>query len=197
MYRLSFTAAGFRLAETTRLAETYAELGDWSAVRAAVFTGDLLQKGKRQTIKSEYRELELRLHTLSEQEIRYFLETDAVTRRQLLLIAICRTYEFVRQFVIDVVRVNYQRFEVAITDSDYLRFFVMQSALHEKLDQLSASSKVKIRQVLFQMLAGGGYIVSTQQRIITPPVVLPTLTELLRQERPDDLPLLIFNDRDL
>ena len=197
MYRLSFTAAAFRFAESVRLAEAYQELGDWKAVRQAVFTDDLLRKGKRSTIKSEFREIELRLGSLSDPEIQFLLQTDTVSQRYLLLIAICRTYTFVQQFVLDVVRANYQRFEFDISETDYRRFFDQQAALHDELDRLADSSKVKIRQVLFKLLEGAGYIVSVQQRTITRPVVLDTLVGLIRQTQPADLPLILFNDRDL
>lgn len=197
MYRLSFTAAAFRLTESIRLAEMYQEYADWQVVRTVALSNDTLQLGRAATITRESRELIHRLKQLAPEELTYLLQTDTVSQRHVLLIAICRTYAFVRQFVLDVVRVNYQRFEFDITETDYRRFFDQQAALHDELDQLSDSSKAKIRQVLFQLLEGAGYIISTQQRTITRPVVLDSLIGLLRQTRPADLPLLVFNDRDL
>ncbi|MBD2757117.1 DUF1819 family protein [Spirosoma validum] len=197
MYRLSFTAASFRLAESIRLAELYQQCADWQKVKQMAIAGDVLQLGRAATVTRESRELIHRLKKLADKEMDFLLHTDTLTQRQMILIAICRTYDFVRQFVLDVVRVNYQRFEFDISDSDYSRFFNQQAALHDELDELSDSSKAKIRQVLFQILAGAGYIMSTQQRVITQPVVLDTLADLIRQTRPADLPLLLFNDRDL
>lgn len=197
MYRLSFTAASFRLAESVRLAELYQQYADWEKVKQTAIADDVLQLGRTATVIRESRELIHRLKKLSDNELLYLTQTDTITQRQMILISICRTYEFVRQFVLDVVRVNYQRFEFEISDSDYRRFFDQQAALHDELDQLSDTSKAKIRQVLFQILAGAGYIMSTQQRIIMQPVVLDSLINLIRQTRPADLPLLLFNDRDL
>ncbi len=197
MYRLSFTAVAFRFTESIRLAELYQQLGNWKEVQQRVLTNNTLQLGKRATITRESRELITRLQQLSELEIGFLLRIDTVSQRHLLLIAICRTYPFVRQFVLDVVRVNYQRFEFDITETDYRRFFDHQSAVHDELDRLLDSSKAKIKQVLFKILEDAGFILSTQQRTITRPIVLESLTNLIRQARPADLPLLIFNDRDL
>ena len=197
MYRLSFTAAAFRFTESIRLAELYQQLGNWRAVQQRALTNDTLQLGKRATIARESRELITRLQQLSEPEIGFLVRIDTVSQRHLLLIAICRTYPFVRQFVLDVVRVNYQRFEFDIAETDYRRFFDHQVAIHDELDRLSDSSKAKIKQVLFKILEDAGYILSTRQRTITRPVVLESLVNLIRQARPADLPLLIFNDRDL
>lgn len=197
MYRLSFTAVAFRFAESIRLAEVYQEVGDWKIVRKLVLTNDTLQLGRAATITRESRELIHRLQLLTEAELDFLLKIDTVSQRHLLLIALCRTYAFVRQFVLDVVRVNVQRFEFDITETDYRRFFDQQAAVHDELDNLSDSTKAKIKQVLFKILEGAGYIISTQHRTIIRPVVLPTLVELIRQTRPADLPLIIFNDRDL
>ncbi len=163
MYRLSFTAVAFRFAESVRLAEAYQELGDWKVVREMALINDSLQLGRAATITRESRELVHRLQQLSDLEVEFFLRSDTITQRHLLLIAICRTYEFVRQFVLDVVRINYQRFEFDITETDYRRFFNHQAAVHDELDRLSDSSKAKIKQVLFKMLEGAVIIIVMQQ----------------------------------
>lgn len=197
MYRLSFTAASFKFAESMRLAETYHERKDWKVVREMTFTDDLLQRGKHTTIQSEYRELELRLKTLTDNELAFLLETDSVSQRQLLWVAICRTYPFIRQFVMEVIRPNYQRYELELAETDYRRFFEQQANLHDELERLTESSKVKIRQVLFKMLEGAGLIASVKQRTILRPVLLDALTDLLRLYNPADLPLLIYIDHEL
>ncbi|XWW47025.1 DUF1819 family protein [Fibrella sp. USSR17] len=197
MYRLSFTAAAFRLAESIRLAELYQQHADWQAAKRVALVDDILQLGRSVTIKRESRELIHRLQQLSDSEVDFLLRTDSVSQRQLLFIAICRTYPFIRNFVLQVVRVNYQRFEFDISETDYRRFFNQQISLYDELDRLSDSSKAKIRQVLFKILEGAGYIISSQQRTITRPVVLTSLIDLIRQNRPADLPLLLFNDQEI
>lgn len=197
MYRLSFTAAAFQFAESIRLAETYAEIGDWKRVRAITLADDLLQRGKQSTIKSQYRELEVRLKTLSPTEIEFLVQTDSVSQRQLLWVAICRAYPFIRNLTMEVIRPNFQRFEPDISETDYRRFVERQTDLHDELARLTDSSKVKIRQVTFKILEGAGLINSVQHRTILRPVVLPSLTDLLRRENRADLPLLFFHDSDL
>lgn len=197
MYRLSFTAAAFRLAESIRLAEVYQQHADWQAVRRIAVADDILQLGRSVTINRESRELIHRLKQLTDSEVDFLLRTDTVSQRQLLFLAVCRTYPFIRNFVLQIVRVNYQRFEFDISETDYRRFFNQQISLYDELDRLSDSSKAKIRQVLFKILEGAGYIISSQQRTITRPVVLTSLIDLIRQTRPADLPLLLFNDQEI
>lgn len=197
MYRLSFTAAAFKFPESIRLAETYHERKDWKVVREMTFADDLLQRAKYKTIKSEFRELEVRLKTMTDNELAFLLDTDSVSQRQLLWVAICRTYPFIRQFTMEVIRPNYQRFEWTISETDYRRFFERKADMHDELNRLTDSSKAKIRQVLFKMLEGTGLITSAKQRTILRPIVLDTLAQLLRQNNPSDLPLLFFNDHEL
>ena len=167
-YLLSFTAASLSLAESLTIAETYNRLQDWDAVREAVLTQNLLHARTRSSLRRKYVELARRLQTLNDEQLLTFVSADPQTQRQLLWLAVCKRYAYIREFAVEVVREKFLRMEMTLSDYDYDAFFNRKADWHEELDEITTATKKKIKQVLFLMLQQAEII--TRDRTILPAI---------------------------
>ena len=100
-YALSFTACSVRRPECVALARSYCESGEWKAVRTAIEKDDILMIRSESSRKRIGQELTKRLKNLSDKEVVQLAECgDSQEQTALVWIAICRTYEFIRDFLV-------------------------------------------------------------------------------------------------
>lgn len=152
-YNLSFTAGGILHAESISVIESYLQSNDWSKVREAVSGANILAVRTQSSGKRLIREIELRLSWLDDCDlelIKDFIST--AEQKQALWLCICKTYQFIADFMQEVVSDKLHALDYSITYDDYDRFYNAKSQWNEELDKLSLSTQKKIRQVLFRML---------------------------------------------
>ena len=123
-----------------------------------VMHGNMLQKVKRATVVRELREIRKRLITLSEQELNLLVTGDLAQTKAILLIGVAKTYLFIKDFVVEVLRNKYLSHEFMLFESDYQRFIDSKSVIHPELDELTDKSKHKIRLVMLQILTQLGLL---------------------------------------
>ena len=68
---------------------------------------------------------------------------------------------------------------------DFDAFFNRKSEWHDELDQVSASTRDKLRQVIFRMLREADLL--TKDKTINTVILSPRLVELIRKNNPDEL----------
>ena len=152
-YNLSFTAGGILHAESISVIESYLQSNDWSKVREAVSSANILAVRTQSSGKRLIREIELRLSWLDDCDlelIKDFIST--AEQKQALWLCICKTYQFIADFMQEVVSDKLRALDYSITYDDYDRFYNANYQWNEELDKLSLSTQKKIRQVLFRML---------------------------------------------
>jgi bacteriophage exclusion system BrxA-like protein len=181
-YRMSFTSADLKLPESLRLAEAYRDLGDWDAVRARVAETNLLQTRTASSARRYANELIPRLQTLSPEQLRYLIAGTHIEQRQLLWLAVCKRYAFIRGFATDILQDRYRALAPALTDDDFWRFFNAQADWHPELERLSRSTQDKVRQVLFRVLRQAGLI--DERRAIIPVILSAPMVDLLAPDTP-------------
>ncbi|HOO51528.1 MAG TPA: DUF1819 family protein, partial [Alphaproteobacteria bacterium] len=148
-YNLSFTAGGILHAESISVIESYLQSNDWSKVREAVSSANILAVRTQSSGKRLIREIELRLSWLDDCDlelIKDFIST--AEQKQALWLCICKTYQFIADFMQEVVSDKLRALDYSITYDDYDRFYNAKSQWNEELDNLSPSTQKKIRQVL-------------------------------------------------
>ena len=158
-YVLSFTACPMRRPECITAARSYLELGDWKAVRSAIEKDDILMIRSESSRKRIGLEIVKRLKNLSDSEIGRLAECgDSQEQTALVWIAICRTYEFIRDFLGDVVFVRWRDGLGNLPQGAYESYVEEASVLHPELSSISDGTKTRLRNQLFQMLREVGII---------------------------------------
>ena len=184
-YILSFTAAGVLRPESVLLAELYARLGDWDAVRSTAVTDNLLQARKAASATRVCRELVFRLQGLSEDELALLRDGNPQEQDQMLWIAICRRYRLVAEFALEVIRERFLIFGPPLQLEDFDAFYDRKADWAEELDRLAPVTRKKLRQVLFRMLREVGLI--SEDGSIQPTLLSDRLRETVGRVQPGDL----------
>lgn len=196
-YKLSYTAAALMLNESIKIAEAYQQYQDWAITRKVVLEENLLQKNKQTTAKRTYLELSQRLQKLTPLQLERLLDFDASTQSLLLFVAICKTYRFIGEFVVEVVRDKFLMFDYVILASDYTRFYNQKMETHEELFALTKLTRQKLRSTMLLMMVECGLINNRDDKWITPPILNGALVDILVQEDPALLKFLLVADADI
>ena len=180
-YRISFTSGSLYHRESVRLAELYLLLHDWEEVRIQALRDNLLQA---RTAKRTCREAIARPKTLTESELTFLAEANHQDQAHLLWVAVCRLYRFIADFAVEVLHERFVAMKLDLSFEDFDAFYNRKSEWHDELDNASASTRDKLRQVLFRMLREAGLL--AKDKTINAILLSPRLVELLRQNNPDE-----------
>ena len=151
-YNMSFTAGGLFLLESLPIAETYLRLRNWEKVKEIVLTENTIQSKTNASLVRFNSEIISRLQLLTDDQIKLLVQGSLGERKLILWVAICRKHKFINDFAIEVIREKFLQLNFKVTYKDFDVFFNQKSEWHDELDQLTDSSKNKLRQVLFRML---------------------------------------------
>lgn len=194
-YRMSFTAGGFLLVESIKVAKLYMETGDWDKIQKTIFDDNILQYEAKRTTKRIFHEIKIRLQKLNKDLLRILLESTPQEQKIIIWIAICKTYDFIGEFAKEIIREKYLLMNNQLTQEDYIGFFNSKADWHEELDNQSDKTIQKQRQVVFRMLKEAEII--SPDNLILP--VIPTLNifKALYKDDPSNLTYLPISDIDI
>lgn len=183
-YRISFTSGSLYHRESVKLAELYLSLYDWEEVRAQALRDNLLQARTESTAKRTCRETVARLQTLDDRELAFLQEANHQDQAHLLWVAVCRLYQLIADFAVEVIHERFITMNLDLSFEDFDAFYNRKSEWHDELDNASASTRNKLRQVLFRMLREAGLL--GKDKTINAVLLSPRLVELLCQNKPDE-----------
>lgn len=186
-YLLSMSGSTARVQESLIAARAYLELGDWQTVRKSIVDDNLFQINAVSSRKRVGQEIVKRLRTLSDNEVEFLASSAGDDRCAMLWVAICRTYKFVRDFSQQALAERYDHSAIDLPIEVYDVFFDKQAEIHPELDRLTKSGRSKMRSVVFKMLRECRLI--NDENKITPLYTSPAFTEVLGENRADELAL--------
>lgn len=189
-YSLSFTAASLRIYDTFLVGEAMA--GENYRV-----VDEEIGNGKPATGKRIRVELLKRLKTLTLDQLSFLLEAGLDEARKMAFIAVCKTYPFVYEFAVEVLREKMFQLDYQITEGDYFAFYNRKKESHPELEEISDHSKDKIRQVLFKILEEAKIIDNTKSKNIQPQFLSAEFQTLLQEDDPDLLRVFFLTDQEI
>lgn len=184
-YCMSFTAGSLFCSESVRLAVVFLELNDWNLVSEKVLFDNLLQARTQSTSKRVCSEIISRLKTLDPREIDLLVHGSVQEQGYLLWVAVCRRYRFIADFAVEIIRERYISLKTDLSYEDFDSFFNRKSEWHPELDELQASTRNKLRQVLFKILREAELL--TVNNTINAAMLSPRLLETISRGRRKDL----------
>lgn len=182
-YILSFTGASLSVTESLKIAEVYLQLRDWQAVKTAVKGANLIQARTQSSIQRVYQELHPRLAELSPEQLELLVEGNPQEQKQLLWLAVCKRYAFIREFASEVVREKFLRLEFQLSEFDYDAFFNRKADWHPELDELTDATRRKLKTRLFRLLFEAELITSDNR------IIPATLSQRIKDVLASDAPL--------
>lgn len=176
---MSFTTGGLFHRESVVLAVLYLEVGDWNTVKGKIIAENLLQTRTLSTLKRISREVISRLRTLSPSELEFFVKGSHQEQTYLLWLAVCRQYDFIADFAVEVLRERYITLRGDLTHQDFDAFFNCKAEWHSELDKITPATRGKLRQVLFKMLRDADLL--TANNMIRAAMLRSRLLNLIHQ----------------
>jgi len=157
-YRLSFGTGGLYVTESAQLIQSFNDLHDWSDVIEDAVDKNLLQFKSAQSTRRAVREICTRLKSLTAEELEFFQTADPFDQAILCWLASCRTYQFVGDFATQVLLENFASYKLDLNHAAFDFFFDDQAQFHPELEDLTESTRKKLRQILFRMLREAGIL---------------------------------------
>ncbi|WP_332021794.1 DUF1819 family protein [Kaistella sp.] len=189
-YSFSFTTASLMVNGMVLIAESIRNNMDFNYV-------EILGNGKSATGKKYYAELKKRLKNLTSDEVDVLIDGDLQTQKQICFLAVCKTYGFINDFTIEVLRNKLLVFDYEITDGDYLSFFRGKMQEHDELEGLTPQTENKVKSVIFKIYEQVGIIDSIKNRMIQPQFVDSKVLETIRKDNPNWLKIFLISDTDI
>lgn len=181
-YILSFTGASLSISESLKIAEVYLNLRDWPAVKSAVKDANLLQSRTQSSIRRVYQELQPRLAELSVEQLELLVEGNPQEQKQLLWYGVCKRYAFIQEFASEVVREKFLRLDFQLTEFDYDAFFNRKADWHPELDELTETTRRKLKTRVFRLLLEADLI--TSDNLILPATFTQRIKDVLAPAAP-------------
>ena len=170
-YRLSFGTGNAYINESNLILKKYLENKDWKETEKYSIENNILQTNTLSSSKRIFREISLRLKSLSQQEQEFFIRSNYLDQSILIWISICRTYKFIGDFSSMIISEKFNSYQLEIEYSDFNYFLEKQKVFHEELRTLKDSTRKKLRQVIFRIMKDLNLI--SKNKKITP--LLPSL----------------------
>lgn len=189
-YKFSFTAASLRTKDLVSIvnAQSLNKKEDIQLV---------LGNGKSSTGRRLLIEFENWISTLNRQQTFVLQNGSYKSQNEIAFLAVCKYFDFIREFVIEVVREKYLVFDYELTDGDYLSFFRRKSEIHPEMENLTEITQRKIKQVTFKMLEQSGIIDSIKSRRIQPQLVESASIEAIIKDNSELLKVFLYSDFDI
>lgn len=155
-YSFSFMAVSLRPELTRVAAEIYLEELDWDSAKSRVLGTNALQCRSARTAVRMERELRQRLRTLTNDQLALLATATADDGAALSWLAAIKHIRFAFDFAAEVLRDKIAAHDPILRYSDYETYIETKSVSHPELGPLSASSRIKVRQILLSMLVEAG-----------------------------------------
>tara|TARA_Y100000766_G_C18877155_1_gene591407 strand:+ start:352 stop:966 length:615 start_codon:yes stop_codon:yes gene_type:complete len=151
-YRLSFGTGNAYINESNMILKKYLENKDWRETEKYSVENNILQTNTLSSTKRIFREISLRLKSLSHQEQEFFIRSNYLDQSILIWIAICRTYKFIGDFASMMISEKFSCYQIELDYNDFNYFYEQQKVLYEELNSLKDSTRKKLRQVIFKIM---------------------------------------------
>ena len=180
--KLSFTALALGLREMETAVPLYLDCSDWEAVGNQVMDQNLLQRTSQASTIRVFREVRQRLQCLAKETLSDFMDWGLEERQSIALIAACKCYPFIFDFIRITLKDKIQVFDQTLRDEDLDVFWNSKAIEHPELEDIADSTKKKLKQVLVRLLAEAGLLTDTEKPWITPITPPGSIEEVFERE---------------
>ncbi len=156
------TAAGALLVEESRkIAYLLIQGVNSDEWHKAIVLDNILQKRSPVSAKRQAYLIKNRLTTMNEELWQLIYEGSSEITSQALLAASIKYSRLVGDFMDTVLREHWQTFTKTICDNDWIKFLEVCAQVDPKVETWKESTRKKLKQVVFRMLAEAKYIDNT------------------------------------
>ena len=161
-YRMSFTIGGLFANESIEVARLHEPGGDWSDTLECALSKRIMTMPKEASNRRILREIISRLKTLSKEDLEFLVYSNREDQKNMLWVAVCRTYRIIREFQRDVVNEFYLSRKNDISPYTFDRY-LENVELEGKIPELGNSTRENLRRSLFRTMREANIIGSENE----------------------------------
>ena len=196
-YTFSFTGASALIAETLIIAEEYNQLNNWTLVQKSLLQNNSLNKIKEGTFKREFSEIKKRLSNLTPEQLQIFNTGNYDDAKAIILLSLVKTYPFLNDFIIEVVRNKYLLYDNFLSEVDYIKFVNAKSLIHEELNTITDLTARKVKQVVFKLLEQTGLITQAKNGTIIKPYLSSNVVQAITDDNTTYLMSFLYTNMEI
>ena len=189
-YSFSFATTALNVHEMVKVAQSIVETREMDATNE-------LGNGKKISGQKKMQEYTSRIRTLTTNQLQLLAHGNLNSQRQMAYLSICKSYGFIRDFVVEVLRDKILLFDYQIEDSDYLSFWRRKAELYPRMESFTENSKKKIRQITLRILAEADIIDSTSNKMIKIQIIDPVVEKVILEDNPNWMKVFLKSDLDI
>ncbi len=195
-YILSFTAASLRLNEMVKVASALMD-DDSTNLNEVRDSRIVFGSVKNRTTEREFREIKHRLEKLTPDQLEVLVHGDLISQKQIAFLGVCKHYDFIRDFTVDVIRDKALVFDYQIRESDFNSFINSKISTHPELEEFSETTLKKGKQVMFRILEQAGIINNAVDKMIQPQLLQKDVIKSIVVDDPKWLRIFLMPDTDI
>ena len=189
-YSFSFATTALNVHEMVKVAQSIVETREMDATNE-------LGNGKKISGQKKMQEYTSRIRTLTTNQLQLLAHGNLNSQRQMAYLSICKSYGFIRDFVVEVLRDKLLLFDYQLEDSDYLSFYRRKAELYPRMESFTENSKKKIRQITLRILAEADIIDSTSNKMIKIQIIDPVVEKVILEDNPNWMKVFLKSDLDI
>ncbi|NCB40062.1 MAG: DUF1819 family protein [Erysipelotrichia bacterium] len=178
-YNGEIVAGSLLFTESRIIAQLFLEECDDSVWKQKLFSDNILQKRSQATIKRLVSLIKNRLNTLNPDAWKLIATGSFDAANQMLLASAIKHSRLLGDFMLKVVKAHISLFHNQISILDWDKFLEECSHIDSQVSQWSDSTKEKLGQVVFRVLAEAKILENTRSKKILPFFLSPEVKSLL------------------
>lgn len=197
-YNLTFTAGSAMLNEMHAVAEALRDCdGDWKRTKELTFRENLMEKNRLSTNQRVFSLMKQRIDALNEEERTLLVDGNIATRRQIVLLAICKAHPFIFDFIRENVREAFYSLHDRVSYANFNEFFNEKKYIHPELEAITELTIAKMRQVVFRIMEQTELIESTETGILRRPYLTEQMEQVFVKDHPRWLTIFLYSNNEI
>jgi hypothetical protein len=180
-YNAQISAGSLLLKESREIARLLSKFPNEEELNQAIFVDNILQKKSTATTKRMTRLIRNRLELMPGKFLEMVANGSVDITTQALLAAAIKHSQLLGNFIEQVVKDHFRTFNNQLTHRDWEKFINECEQKDSSVGDWSESTKKKLGQVIFRILAEAKYIDSTRSMKILPVQMFPEVRRYLEQ----------------
>ncbi|MDA3915607.1 MAG: DUF1819 family protein [Deltaproteobacteria bacterium] len=185
IYNGDIVAGSLLLAESRKIAQLLLKNVNKVQWHKAIVIDNILQKRSSAAAIRQARLIKNRLVLMDKNLWQLVYDGSSEVSTQALLAASIKHSHLVGDFMDIVLRQHWQTFSEKINEMGWKRFLESCAQIDPKVDTWKESTKAKLKQVLFRILAEAKYIDSTRNLKLLPVSIAPEVKKYLVKKKED------------
>ena len=184
-YNGEIVAGSLLINESRKIARLLLNDADSDAWHKAIVIDNILQKRSPVAAKRQARLIKNRLSLMKPDLWEIVDDGSSDVAIQALLSASIKHSRLVGDFMDTVIRQHWQTFQEKISTKDWKDFLEICAQVDPKVDEWTESTRSKLKQIVFRILAESKYIASTRSPKLLPVSIVPDVKQYLVKNSED------------